>query len=183
MNLNKFRKKHLKFNYDGKRIVQIGKKELYFFVYKRIWDLTKYNSELLEKYDLLKATYIYIGQSNKYNLKARCSDWRYELEKCRDNVAINTLVFIKNLSRFLKKETNLKESEIRQMLYYNAEILERHYTKSDAIRCEQEYNSNYYWNDIMGEILDSHTILLSKKDSNCKEIKDGALRILQYKIN
>ena len=57
MKLNK------KFIYDGKRIIKVKARELYHFVYERIWDLTIYDQKLLESYGLKKAKYVYVGQS------------------------------------------------------------------------------------------------------------------------
>ena len=65
MNLNKNKRK--KFTYDGKKIIKVGAKELYPFVYKRIWDLTEYDKELLISYGLKKAKYIRSGQFNETN--------------------------------------------------------------------------------------------------------------------
>ena len=71
MNLNKRRNKRNKFTYDGNQIILIGAKELYPFVYKRIWDLTQYDTKLLKQYGLEKSIYVYIGSSDKYNLTSK----------------------------------------------------------------------------------------------------------------
>ena len=55
MNLNQYKNKRNKFTYDGNRIILRGSKELYPFVYKRIWDLTQYDRDVLESYGLNKA--------------------------------------------------------------------------------------------------------------------------------
>lgn len=181
MNLNKNRKKYHRFKYDGKKIILIGKKEIYPFVYKRIWDLTQYDKDVLEKYDLKKAKYIYIGSSDKYNLRKRCTDWKIEIIKNRKNVAKHIRQFIFNLKAFYELETSYTFEEIDYLLYYNASVIARCESKEVARKLEQHFTSHYHDLDSYGEILDKHIILLSKVDSELKEIKYGTITVLKVK--
>lgn len=49
------------------------------FVYKREYDLTGYDVDILQKYQLEQAIYIYVGSSCAYNIKARSSKWRHHI--------------------------------------------------------------------------------------------------------
>lgn len=179
MNLNKNRRN--RFKYDGKKIISIGAKELYPFVYKRIWDLTEYDQELLISYGLEKVKYIYIGSSNKYNLKARCTNWKYEIENKRKNVSKEIRDFIKKLKTFYEIETNYTDEEVDYMLYYNAKIIARCDSEYTMRKLEKYFTSQYHNLDFFGEILDKQYILLSKKDSNLKDEKVNAMKLLKVK--
>lgn len=180
MNLNKYKNKRNKLIYDGKKtIIKRGVKELYSFVYKRIWDLTQYDIKALEKYALKKAMYIYIGSSNKYNLNTRCSDWKYEIENNRKNASKEIRAFIGKLKLFYELETSYTAKEIDYLLYYNAEIIGRCKSLQGARKLEEHLTTEYHHKDFMGEILEQHTILLSKVDSNLKDVEDGAVKMLR----
>lgn len=170
-----------KFTYDGQLIIKIGKKELYPFVYKRIWDLTKYDEELLNNYGLKKAKYIYIGSSGLYNLKARCSHWKYEIKKNNKCISKEIRNFIYRLECFYKLETSYTKKMIEELLYYNAEIIARCESKKQAIELEKFYTSNYHGLDFMGEILEPQVILLSKVDSGFKEQENKGIKALKVK--
>ena len=179
MNLNKNRRK--KFTYDGKNIIKIVAKELYPFVYKRIWDLTEYDKELLISYGLEKAKYIYIGSSNKYNLKVRCSNWKYEIENKRKNASKEIRAFIGKLKLFYDLETSYTHEEIDYLLYYNAKIIARCESYNTMRKLEKYFTSQYHDLEFWGDILDKPYILLSKKDSNLKEVRTEALKLLKVK--
>lgn len=179
MNLNRNRRK--KFEYDGERIIKVGKRELYPFVYKRIWDLTKFDTKVLEKYGLKKAIYIYVGSSDKYNLRKRNTDWKIDIIQDRKNVAKHIRVFISNLRRLYDVETSYTSEEIDYLLFYNASIIARCKSRLDATSLEKYFTSHYHDLDSYGEILDKRIVLLSKVDSNLKEIKDGAVTVLKVK--
>jgi len=178
MNLNKCRNKRNKFTYDGNQIILIGAKELYPFVYKRIWDLTQYDTKLLKQYGLEKSIYVYIGSSDKYNLTSRCSDWKYKISTNRKNVSKEIRVFVSNLKLFYELETNYTAKEIEYLLYYNASVIARCKSLQGARKLEKQFTTNYHNMDFYGEILEQHTILLSKVDSNLTEVKDGAVKVL-----
>ena len=179
MNLNKRRNKRNKFIYDGKRIISIGLKELYTFVYKRIWDLTQYDTKLLKQYGLEKSIYVYIGSSNKYNLNARSSTWKNAIENNRMNVSKEIKAFINKLKLFYQFETSYTAKEIDYLLFYNASIIARCESIQSARKLEKQFTTNYHSMDFYGEILELHTILLSKVDSNLTEVKDGAVKVLR----
>lgn len=178
MNLNKHKNKRNKFTYDGKQIILRGAKELYPFVYKRIWDLTQYDMNVLQSYGLSKAIYIYIGSSNKYNVIDRCSRFRNSILNNRNNVAKDIRAFIGKLKVFYELETSYTAKEIDYLLYYNASIIARCESLQGARKLEKHFTTKYHHNDFMGEILEQHTILLSKVDSNLTEVEDGAVKVL-----
>ena len=181
MNLNKYKKTKYKFTYDGKQIIQIGKKELYPFVYKRIWDLTKYDKDILQSYGLNQALYIYIGSSNKYNLISRCSDWKYEIVNDK-TVSKDIKSFIGKLKVFYQLETSYTPKQIDYLLYYNASVICRCESLQGARKLEKHFTTHYHELDFLGEILEPHIILLSKLDSQVKEIKDGSVMTLKKKV-
>lgn len=179
MNLNKHKKKYHKLAYDGKKIITKGAKELYPFVYKRIWDLTQYDTNVLQSYGLTKAMYIYIGSSNKYNLNTRSSKWKYEILNNTSSVAKHIREFINKLKVFYELETSYTSKEIDYLLYYNASIIARCESLQGARKLEKYFTTKYHHNDFMGEILEQYTILLSKVDSNLIDVKDGDVKVLR----
>ena len=168
MNLNKNRKKSQRYTYDGTRIIKKGSKELYSFVYKRVWDLTQYDKKLLQNYGLEPCQYVYIGSSNKYNLKVRCSNWKYEIENKRKNASKEIRAFIGKLKLFYDLETSYTHEEIDYLLYYNAKIIARCESYNTMRKLEKYFTSQYHDLEFWGDILDKPYILLSKKDSNLK---------------
>ncbi len=179
MNLNKHKKKYHKLTYDGKKIITKGAKELYPFVYKRIWDLTQYDTNVLQSYGLNKALYIYIGSSNKYNLIDRCSRFRNSILNNRNNVSKDIRAFVGKLKVFYELETSYTAKEIDYLLYYNAEIIARCESLQGARKLEKYFTTEYHNLDFYGEILEQHTILLSKVDSNLKDVEDGAVKVIR----
>lgn len=178
MNLNKHKKKYHKLTYDGKKIITKGAKELYPFVYKRIWDLTQFDTNVLESYGLNKALYVYIGSSNKYNLNTRCSNWRTEILNNTKSVSKDIRAFIGKLKVFYELETSYTAEEIDYLLYYNASVIGRCESIQGARKLEKYFTTEYHNLDFYGEILEQHTILLSKVDSNLKDVQDGAVKVL-----
>lgn len=174
MKLNK------KFIYDGKRIIKVKTRELYHFIYERIWDLTIYDQKLLESYGLKKAKYVYVGQSNEKNVNIRNSKWKYEVENNR-KVAKEIPIFIGNLKRFYAKETKYNNRQIDWLLYHNTKVIARTESKKGALKLEKHFNGIYHDLDIMGEILEQQIILLSKRDSAFKEIGKHSLKVLKAK--
>ena len=167
-------------NTNEQKAILNGAKELYSFVYKRIWDLTQYDTTVLKRYGLHRAMYIYIGSSNKYNLRKRNTDWKIDILNNR-NVAKSTREFIFNLKNFYEQETNYTDKEIDYLLYYNADVIARCESREGAYKLEKHLNSNYHYLDSLGEILEQRTILLSKIDSSLKEVKEEGVKMLKYK--
>lgn len=167
-------------NTNEQKEILNGAKELYSFVYKRVWDLTQYNTTVLKRYGLHRAMYIYIGSSNKYNLRKRNTDWKIDILNNR-NVAKRTREFIFNLKKFYELETDYTAKEIDYLLYYNADVIARCESREGAYILEKYYTSKYNWNDSIGEILEPRTILMSKKDSSLKELKVEGIKTLKVK--
>ncbi|CEN23726.1 Uncharacterised protein [[Clostridium] sordellii] len=170
-----------RFTYEGDMLIKVGKKELYPFVYKRIWDLTQFDSIILKKYDLEKAIYVYIGSCSKYNLKHRCSQFRNDITNNKSNVAKPIREFIEKIKVFYNQETNYTVNEIDYLLYYNANVIARCESREGAYKLEKHLNSKYHYLDSFGEILQPCTILLSKVDSKLKEVKEYGIKILKVK--
>lgn len=170
-----------KFTYNGLRIIRIGKKEEYPFVYERDWDLTNYDQKLLGSYGLQKAIYIYIGSSGLYNLKARCSHWRYEIKRNNKCISKDIRNFIYNLERFYRLETRYTIKDIDELLYYNATVITRCTTLETARKLEKYLTNNYHSLDFIGEILEPQVILLSKKDSELVEKENKGVKYLKVK--
>lgn len=179
MNLNKYKNKRNKFTYDGNQIILRSAKELYPFVYKRIWDLTQYDTTVLQSYGLNKALYTYIGSSNKYNLNTRSSKWKYEILNNTKSVAKHIREFIFKLKVFYELETSYTADEIDYLLYYNASVIARCESLQGARKLEKHFTTKYHHNDFIGDILEQYIILLSKVDSNLTEVKDGAIKVLR----
>ena len=123
MKFKEYKKK--KFNYDGNKIIKVGAEELYPFVYKRLWDLTQYDTKVLESYGLSKALYVYIGSSSKTNLRKRNRDWKYEIVNDGKSVSKRIKDFIRKLKKFYEEETDYTRQEINEMLYHSSEIMTR----------------------------------------------------------
>ena len=169
-----------KFTYDGERIIKVKNRELYHFVYRRTWDLTIYDQKVLESYGLKKAKYVYVGQSGRYNLIDRCSDWRNKIKKDL-NVSKEIKQFIYNLKRFYESETKYNNRQIDNLLYYNAKVIARAESKQGALKLEKHFTGIYHDLDFMGEILEQQVILLSKRDSEFKEQGKQGLKVLKAK--
>ena len=89
------------------------------FVYKREYDLTKYDTKVLQKYNLEQAIYIYVGSSCAYNMRARSSKWRYHIRKNNGSICYTIRNFIHNLELFYKRELELPDNIIDDKLYYS----------------------------------------------------------------
>lgn len=181
MNLNnRIKKRKIVLTYDKNRLIKIGEKELYHFVYEHIWDLTMYDSEVLNKYELEKSKYVYCGQSKSYNLRARSSKRRYDVEKNK-NQNKDVTIFLRKYERFLSIETRLIYKEIREELYYNSRIVTICESKSMARLKELEFNAKYHYLDFNSEILEQHMILLSKEDYPLHEVEFEGTKALQLR--
>lgn len=181
MNLNRYRSHSKKYTYDGYRIIKKGAQELYSFVYERIWDLTQYDKDTLAKYGLSKAKYIYVGSSNIYNLNTRSSKWKNEISNNTKCVAKDIREFINNLKLFYMIETDYTATEIDFLLYYNANVVARAESLEGARALEKAYTTRYHNLDFYGDILETHYILLSKVDSNLKEVCKAGVKVLKYR--
>lgn len=95
------------------------------------------------------------------------------------NVSKEIKAFINKLKLFYQFETSYTAKEIDYLLFYNASIIARCESIQSARKLEKQFTTNYHNMDFYGEILEQHTILLSKVDSNLTEVKDGAVKVLR----
>ena len=172
MTLNKYRK-YVKLVYDGEKIIKVGAKELYSRVYRKIWDLSQYDSSILEKYNLKKAIYSYVGYSNEKYQSERSSKWFSNIRN-KHHVNQDIMTFLANLERFYREELNYFEIEIKQNTKPTEEILCRCETIEGAKKMEKVFTGNYHFLSS----LDPNHILLSDKDSCYKTIEKGGIRTL-----
>lgn len=94
------------------------------------------------------------------------------------NVSKEIKAFINKLKLFYQFETSYTAKEIDYLLFYNASIIARCESIQSARKLEKQFTTNYHSMDLYGEILEPHTILLSKVDSNLTEVKDGAVKVI-----
>lgn len=172
MGLNK-RRRHVKWVYDGERIIKVGAKELYPRVYRKIWDLSQYDTNILEKYNLSTSIYNYIGYSNEKYQSERHSKWFRNIRN-KHHVNQDIITFLANLERFYREELNYSEIEIKQNIKPSEEILCRCESKESAKKQEKIFTGHYHFLSS----LDSNHILLSDKDSSYKTIEKDGIRTL-----
>ena len=168
MGLNK-RRKYVKWVYDGERIVKIGKQELYPRVYRKFWNLSQYDTNILEKYNLKKAIYNYIGYSNEIYQSERHSKWFRNI-RSKHHVKQDIITFLDNLERFYREELKYSEIEIKPI----EEILCRCESIEGAKKMEKVFTGHYHFLSS----LDTNHILLSDKDSSYKTIEKDGIRTL-----
>lgn len=156
-----------------------GKKELYDFVYRRIWDLTKFDEELLEAYGLEKAKYIYVGSCFDYNLKARSSKFRYAIKHQSQNKELRT--FLKALEVFYIVEFRFNRKQLDYYLYYAAEKITSCESKEGARVLERAWAGHYKFLEQFNDISDVKYILMSNKDCCYEEYYQNGISILKFK--
>lgn len=144
------------------------------FVYKREYDLTKYDTKVLQKYNLEQAIYIYVGSSCAYNMRARSSKWRYHIRKNNGSICYTIINFIHNLELFYKRELELPDNIIDDKLYYsNVVEFEEFETLEKAREIESTIISQYQFLDSVNYMLKQKIILLSNNDSALCMVKNG----------
>ncbi|MDS6386272.1 hypothetical protein REK16_018075 [Clostridioides difficile] len=144
------------------------------FVYKREYDLTKYDTKVLQKYNLEQAIYIYVGSSCAYNMRARSSKWRYHIRKNNGSICYTIRNFIHNLELFYKRELELPDNIIDDKLYYsNVVEFEEFETLEKAREIESTIISQYQFLDSVNYMLKQKIILLSNNDSALCMVKNG----------
>ena len=168
MGLNK-RRKYVKWVYDGERIVKIGKQELYPRVYRKFWNLSQYDTNILEKKKKKKAIYNYIGYSNEIYQSERHSKWFRNI-RSKHHVKQDIITFLDNLERFYREELKYSEIEIKPI----EEILCRCESIEGAKKMEKVFTGHYHFLSS----LDTNHILLSDKDSSYKTIEKDGIRTL-----
>ncbi|VIG13018.1 Uncharacterised protein [Clostridioides difficile] len=144
------------------------------FVYKREYDLTKYDTKVLQKYELEQAIYVYVGSSCAYNMRARSSKWRYHIRTNNKSICHTIRNFIHNLELFYKRELELSNNIIDDKLYYsNVVEFEEFETLEKAREVESTIISQYQFLDSVNYMLKQKIILLSNNDSALCMVKNG----------
>lgn len=174
MVLNKYRKKYNKFTYDGERIIKVGAKEVYSYVYKRIWDLSNYSVDILEKYGLEPKKFLYIGQSSETYLSDRTAKFKNKI-KNKYKVNKDILEFIDSLKQFYKQELKYSESMIDRIIIPPGEVVCRCENKSSAMKMEKHFTGHYSFLSL----FDDSFILLSDKDSSLKIDEKNCIKMLR----
>lgn len=172
MGLNK-RRKYVKWVYDGERIIKVGKQELYPRVYRKFWNLSQYDTNILQKYNLSPSIYNYVGYSNEIYQSERHAKWFRNIRN-KHHVNQDIMTFLFNLERFYREELKYSETEIKQNIKPSEEILCRCKTIKRAKKMEKVYTGHYHFLSF----LDTNHILLSDKDSSYKTIEKGGIRTL-----
>ena len=176
MGLNK-RRRHVKWVYDGEKIIKIGKQELYPRVYRKFWNLSQYDTNILEKYNLKKAIYNYVGYSNEIYQSERHSKWFGNI-RSKHHVNQDIITFLFNLERFYREELKYSDTEINQNIKPKEEILCRCESIESAKKQEKYYTGHYHSSAFFGETLEDYHILLSDKDSSYRSIEKDGIRTL-----
>ncbi|MDY6638833.1 hypothetical protein SQ459_19370 [Clostridioides difficile] len=152
------------------------------FVYKREYDLTGYDVDILQKYQLEQAIYIYVGSSCAYNIKARSSKWRYHIKTNNSSICHTIRNFIHNLELFYKRELRFSDNIIDDKLYYsNVVEFEEFETLEKARDIESALIGQYQFLDSVNHMLKQKIILLSNNDSMLHMVKSGSKASLKIK--
>lgn len=152
------------------------------FVYKREYDLTGYDVDILQKYQLEQAIYIYVGSSCAYNIKARSSKWRYHIKTNNSSICHTIRNFIHNLELFYKRELRFSDNIIDDKLYYsNVVEFEEFETLEKAREIESSLIGQYQFLDSVNHMLKQKIILLSNNDSMLHMVKSGSKAALKIK--
>ncbi|HBE9457360.1 TPA: hypothetical protein KON80_003668 [Clostridioides difficile] len=152
------------------------------FVYKREYDLTGYDVDILQKYQLEQAIYIYVGSSCAYNIKARSSKWRYHIKTNNSSICHTIRNFIHNLELFYKRELRFSDNIIDDKLYYsNVVEFEEFETLEKARDIESVLIGQYQFLDSVNHMLKQKIILLSNNDSMSHMVKSGSKASLKIK--
>ena len=132
-------------------------------LYQREYDLTKYNSDTLKKYNLEKKRYIYVGATIQ-KMYDRNAKWRYSILKNHFCVSREIKQFIHNLKRFYKYELDMLDDEIDKKLFYEYDVLAETNDFNLLRELEQVTNASY----LTLEFIQGDIVLLSKHDTKIK---------------
>ena len=97
----------------------------------------------------------------------------------RTNKIIDLIRLLGNCSN--TSNYSYTDEEVDYLLYYNAKIISRCESYNTMRKLEKYFTSQYHDLEFWGDILDKPYILLSKKDSNLKEVRTGAFKLLKVK--
>lgn len=143
------------------------------YTYERNYDLTVYKKEVLEKYGLTQANYIYVGFSKEINFRNRCTRWRNHILS-NYHISKKVLDFIEKYKKFLENEMELDDKEINEKLFYNYKIKMRHDSEENARKMESDIIAYYQILEALNEYEHDRNkvFVLNDRDSTIK-IKDN----------
>lgn len=146
-------------------------------LYQREYDLTKYNSNILKKYNLEKKRYIYVGATIQ-KMYDRNAKWRYSILNNSFCVSKEIKQFIHNLKRFYKYELDMLNDEIDKKLFYSYDVLAQTNDYNMLRELEQVTNASY----LTLEFINQDIVLLSKHDTKIKIDNNKIVIKKNYKI-
>lgn len=161
-------------------------------VYVRNWDLLQYDNDILEKYNLKKNNYWYIG-STKETLAERKAKFKYQMinqeksdgENSECYTTNKTSIFIKNLMGFYRDELKLSENDIDKLVFSYYETLELDLNYIDELKLfeHQLLESKVIEQYMVASSFDSRQKVLSIKDGYIKIEQDGTKILAKAKEN
>lgn len=145
------------------------------YCYRRAFDLTMFDKELLKCYSLEQAKYYYIGSSNIAQ-NERNSRWKshivagYHIDK-------NVLDFMNKYKTFLEEQSDMDIKEIDKLLFDTLEIVSQHQSIENSKIFESDLIGHYQMLQATNEtrsikdrifILNSHGSSVKIKDRKVK---------------
>ena len=143
--------------------------------YRRTYDLTSHDNDLLKKYNLEAKTYVYIGATTQ-KMYYRNAKWRYAILHNNSYVSKDIRSFMHNLKRYYKYELQMLNEEIDKQLFYTYDILAEVNNLQMLRELEQIVNASY----LTLELVNDDIVLLSKFDTKIK-IDDNRIVIKKNK--
>lgn len=148
-----------------------------YITYKRVIDLRNEELEILKKYDLKKAKYIYTGQCKESTISGRHSGFLWDIKnKITGNknvhIYIETAIVYQNIIRFYKEEKNMSKKDVENFIFRNKKnfiICERGLTKKESKVKEQELYHSY----LVESKLTNEIVLLKNRDSQLNEVENA----------
>lgn len=111
------------------------------YCYKRVFDLTMFNKELLKCYGLEPAKYYYIGSSN-IEPKDRNNRWKSHIV-AGYSIDRNTLNFMNKYMTFLQEQSDMSTKEIDKLLFDTLEVFSKHQSIENARKFENDLIGHY----------------------------------------
>lgn len=171
----------IKRNKNGKWSIKESDK---YITYKRVTDLIKEDAEVLKKYDLRQAKYIYVGQCGESEIDDRHSKFRYDvLNKGNGNknitFNIENAIIYRNIIRFFIEQKQMSQKEVENYLFRSEDcfiITDNGLTKEESEAKEETLYHSYLAESGMTDRI----VLLKNRDSQLFE-KDNSIKLKNSK--